>query len=292
MFGICKIVKWGVLAVGGLAIAGAVVLGTDACSYLRSSARSIRASVKENIPLDFELRRARDLLDEVLPEMQANVRVIAQQEVEIAAAKDEIAIAQRAVDEERTRVAKLRDCLGTAQTSFTFSGASYSREELKTELSRRFDRFKEAEMTLSGKRRLLENRQKSLIAAERQLEQTRARKAALETQVETLAAQYRLVQAAGAGKELRIDENKLAKAERLITEIRKQLDVAERVMAREAKFVSPIPIDVVNEKELMTAVDEHLGAPSAKKTVDAPDHGRDNGSSSGTQALTKASSRQ
>ena len=259
MFGIGKVIKWGVLAVGGLAIVGAVVLGTDACSYIRSSAKQLRASVKDNIPLEFELRRARDLLDEVLPEMQANVRLIAQQEVEIAVGKEEIAIAQKNLDDERVRVARLRDHLGTQHTSYTFSGVNYSRDELKTELSRRFERFKEAEMTLSGKRRLLENRQKSLIAAERQLEQTRARKLALEAQVETLASQYRLVQASGATKDVRINETKLAKAEKLIGEIRKQLDVAERVMAREAKFTSPIPLDVVNEKDLVAAVDEHLG---------------------------------
>jgi hypothetical protein len=259
MFGIGKVIKWGVLTVGGLAIVGAVVMGTDACSYIRSSAKQLRASVKDNIPLEFELRRARDLLDEVLPEMQANVRLIAQQEVEIAAGREEIAIAQKNLDDERVRVARLRDHLGTQHTSFTFSGVNYSRDELKTELGRRFERFKEAEMTLSGKRRLLENRQKSLIAAEKQLEQTRARKLALEAQVETLASQYRLVQASGATKDVRINETKLAKAEKLIGDIRKQLDVAERVMAREAKFVSPIPLDVVNEKDLVAAVDEHLG---------------------------------
>ena len=259
MFGIGKVIKWGLVTVGGLAIVGAVVLGTDACSYVRSSAKHLRASVKDNIPLEFELRRARDLLDEVLPEMQANVRLIAQQEVEIATAREEIAYAQKSLDDERVRVARLRDHLGTQHTSFTFSGVNYSRDELKTELSRRFERFKEAEMTLSGKRRLLENRQKSLIAAEKQFEQTRARKLALEAQVETLASQYRLVQASGATKDVRINETKLAKAEKLIGEIRKQLDVAERVMAREAKFTSPIPLDVVNEKDLVAQVDEHLG---------------------------------
>ena len=279
MFGICKAIKWGVLGVAGLAIAGAVVLGTDAGSYMRSSAKHLRSSVKDNIPLDFELRRARDLLDEVLPEMQANVRLIAKQEVEIGAAKEEIALAQRSLEEEKIRVARLRDHLGTQNTSFTFSGVNYSREELKGELSRRFERFKEAEMTLSGKKRLLENRQKSLIAAEKQLEQTRARKVALEAQVETLAAQYRLVQAAGAGRDVRIDETKLAHAERLIGQIRRQLDVAERVLAREAKFTSPIPIDVVNEKELVAQVDEHLnGSKPCPESAKAE-----------AEALTKAS---
>jgi hypothetical protein len=277
MFGICKVIKWGVIGVAGLAIAGAVVLGTDAGSYIRSSAKSLRASVKDNIPLEFELRRARDLLDDVLPEMQANVRLIAKQEVEIAAAKEDIAIAQKSLEEEKLRVARLRDHLGTANTSFTFSGVSYSRDELKNELSRRFERYKEAEMTLSGKRRLLENRQKSLIAAEKQLDQTRARKVALEAQVETLAAQYRLVQAAGAGNDVRVDETKLAHAERLIGQIRRQLDVAERVLAREAKFTSPIPIDVVNEKDLVAQVDEHLNPSKSDEEKTE------------SQALTKAS---
>src|SRR5207302_4395805 len=113
---------------------------------------------------------------------------------------------------------------------------------LKQDLARRFDLLREAQATLVAKRTMLEERQRSLAAAEMQLEQMRDRKVALESQVEALAGQYQLVQVAGAGKPCSIDASKLAQAEKLVADIRKQLNVAEHVLAREAKFTQPIPL--------------------------------------------------
>ena len=259
---ICKILKYGTLAVVGSVIAGTVLFGREVGSYFRSSARAARHAVRDNIPLEFELRRARDLLDDILPEMQANVRLIAQQEVEIDAAKGDTAAGQKSLAEESMRIQKLRESLGSSQTSFTFGEITYTREQLKQELARRFERYREAESTLAAKRKLLEERQRSLAAAEQQLEQMRERKATLESQVEALAGQYRLVQAASSacGNEaMQIDGGKLAQAEKLVAEIRQQLNVAEHVLAREAKFTQPIQIDVVDEQDLLSKVDQHFG---------------------------------
>jgi predicted nucleic acid-binding Zn-ribbon protein len=255
---VVKLIKFGVLTLACGLLAGTLLFGRDAGSYFRSSARSVRTAVKDNIPIEFELRRARDLLDDILPEMQANVRVIAQQEVEIDAAKGEIADEQKSLHDESARIQKLREGMASPQTSFTFGEVAYTREQLKLELARRFDRYREAESMLAAKSKLLEERQRSLVAAERQLEQMRERKAALEGQVEALAGQFRLVQTAAGSSAVEIDAGKLAQAENLVTEIRRQLRVAEHVLAREAKFTQPIAIDIVDEKDLLSRVDQHF----------------------------------
>jgi hypothetical protein len=90
------------------------------------------------------------------------------------------------------------------------------------------------------------------------LERTRGQKAALEGQIEGLEGQFRLVQAASVGSKFKIDNSKLAQTERLIAQVKKQLDVAERVLAHESKFVDSIPVSAINEKELTAAVDEHF----------------------------------
>src|SRR5436305_9736565 len=118
---ICKVIKYSVLTLAGGALITSLLLGSEAMSYVRSSARSVRASVRDNIPVEFELRRARDLLDDILPEMQANVRLIAEQEVECDAAKGDIAAGEKSLAEETGRVRKLREALAAgSQQSFTF----------------------------------------------------------------------------------------------------------------------------------------------------------------------------
>ena len=54
----------------------------------------------------------------------------------------------------------------------------------------------------------------------------RVRKVALESQVQALSGQYRLVQAASNKNGVRIDPSRLAEAERLVGQIRQQLNVA------------------------------------------------------------------
>lgn len=255
-----KPVKFVVLATAGSLLAGGFLFGRDVFSYISSSAHSVRSVVHESIPVEFQLRRARDLVNDIVPEMHANVRIIAQQEVEIESLKSDIAHSRTQLVEERTRVAKVRDALNTQQVSYHFGNFVYTRDQLKEDLAHRFDNLKEAEVVLSGKERLLDNREKSLQAAMQALERTRTQKAMLEQQIASLEGQNQLVKAASIGSDFHIDNTKLAQSEKLIAEIKQQLDVSERVLAHQAKFVQPIQIDVVNEKDLLQAVDEHLNS--------------------------------
>jgi hypothetical protein len=278
-----KLVKYGVITVAGAALVGGVVFGTDLGSYVTSGSRQIRSAVKDNVPIEFEIARARDLVDDVVPEMQANVRLVAQQEVEIAGLRDEIAAARGGLDAERARLAKLRQCLASGDVSFSIGDVTYSRDEVGRELARKLDLVREAEVVFAGKERLLQNRQKSLAAAIQVLERTRAQKAQLEGQIAALESQYRLVQAAGVGSGTQIDTSKLAQTQHLINDIKKHLDVAERVLAHESRFVEPMVVDVVDEREVTRQVDEYLvsrgnapapaapAAPTAPQAPEAPD---------------------
>ncbi|MGA2502061.1 MAG: hypothetical protein ABSH20_30325, partial [Tepidisphaeraceae bacterium] len=177
----------------------------------------------------------------------------------------------KSLSDEQARVATLRDSLATSQASFYMGGISYSREQVKDELARRFDRYKEAEVVLAGKRRLLENREKALAASMQLVERARSQKALLESQIESLQGQFRLVQAASVGSKVGVDNSKLAQTEKLIGQIKTQLDVAERVLAHEARFTEPMRIDVINEQQLLTTVDEHFDAEKAGKTPCEPE---------------------
>ncbi len=252
-------IKTGLLVMCGGLLLGALVFGQDLASYLRSGAKSVRSAVKENVPTDFELRRARDLLDEIIPEMHANIRLIAQEEVEIAALREDIGRSEEALAAEQQRVAKVRLLLANEQlASYRVGQLRFTREQLKEDLSRRFEQYKEAEMVLAGKERLLATREKSLAAAVGMLEQTKSRKLVLAQKIESLESQYRLVQAASTGSRIEFDNSKLARTEKLIGQIKKRLDVAERVLAHESRFVQPIPIDTIDEQDLLEEVDAYF----------------------------------
>ncbi|HPD30630.1 MAG TPA: hypothetical protein PLL20_11585 [Phycisphaerae bacterium] len=259
-----KTIKYGVIGLTGLLVTAGVLFGTDLGSYLWTSTRTVRTAVRDSVPIEFELQRARDLLEDIIPEMQANVGLIAKEEVEIANLKEEIQRGQASLAEEKARITKLGDTLKAQQVRYVFGGLEYTHDQVKAELARAFDRYKEAEVVLAGKQRLLDTRQKSLQAAMQMLERTRSEKARLEDRIAALDSQHRLLKAASTTSQVRVDNSKLAQTEKLIGDIKKRLDVAERVLAHEAQFVRPIEIDVISEKDLLAQVEEHFSGKPAQ----------------------------
>jgi acetate kinase len=130
---------------------------------------------------------------------------------------------------------------------------------VKQDLAGRFERLRESEVVLASKVRLLDQRERSLDNARQLLTKTTSEKQVLEHKIEALTSQYRLVQATAAGSaNLQMDSSKLAQTEKLIAQIQKRLDVAERVLAHESRYVESIPVDTVVEKDLIAQVDEYF----------------------------------
>jgi hypothetical protein len=262
-----KWLKRSVLVVAGVSLVGGLIFGKDVVSYVRSSAKSVRTVVKDSVPIEFELRRARDLVEEIIPEMRANIRLISEEEVEVKALKVDIAKGEEGLDEEKVRITKLRNALQKPQAEYCFGGRDYPRSYVKQDLAQRFERFKESELVLASKKRLLTTRENSLNAAMELLDKTRSRKRMLEDKIESLVSQHRLIQAAAVGSKIQVDNSKLAQTEKLINDIKKRLDVAERVLAHENQFVQAIPVDAVAEEDLLIQVDDYFKAKDQQKRL-------------------------
>jgi hypothetical protein len=262
-----KAIKYGSFTVLGLGLAGGLAFGTDLVSYVSSSAGTVRTVVKNSVPIEFELQRARDMAEQIVPELKANILLIAQEEVEIAALEEDILRSEDAIEGQRSGVKKIRTALDTDRVSFVFADRRFTRHQLAEDLSRRFERCKEGEDLLAGKKRLLATRLQSLDAAKQMLERTRDQKSQLEQQIEALAAQHRLVQAASVGSKFELDATKLGKTQKILADVRKRLDVAERVMGHESSYVDTIPVEVLDEGELMTEVDAYLNKDQAPEVL-------------------------
>lgn len=248
------------IVLGGLVLVGAAVIlhKTGAASYLRSSKRMLTAVVKDSIPVEFEIQRARDLLEDLIPEMQANLRLVAAEEVDVAHLEKEIAQHRGATRHEAEKLQALRDGLKTQLAAYNFGGREYSRDEVIEELARRFEHLKTAEMLLKGKEDLLRNRRRSLDAAVAKLEKTRVARVELAARIEALEAQFRLVQAQSSGTTFRLDESKLARTQKVIDGLKRRLEVAQKELAWESRFIENIPVEPVNEGALVDRVDAYL----------------------------------
>jgi len=249
--------KYGVASCAGIVLVGGVIFGNELFSYLRTSTGAVRESVREAVPIEFELQRARDLIDDILPEIHANVRLIAEDEVEIAVLEKDLVSSADQLQTDRRLLGQIREKLETQNVSYEIGNRNYSRKQLAEQAALKLARLKDAEMIQASKKRLLETRQKSLQAAMQMLDRAKNRKTQLAQKVESLVAQHRLVKASSVGSRFQVDHSKLSKADQLLNDIQKRVDVSERVLAHDS--ISEITMeDVLDEDELLAEIDDHL----------------------------------
>ena len=251
-----KLLMGGAAAIG----VGMLVFGMDVFSYVSTSAKKIQSEVKSSVPMDFEIERARTMVAELIPDIQKNMHVIAQEEVNVEELRNEISGTEQNMAVERQRLLSLRRDLENRSEKFVYAGGrTATGTDVRTELSRRFSRFQTAEATLKAKRQMLEARERSLAAAREKLEGMLAAKRDLEVQVQNLEARLKVVQAAQTTSEFQFDDSQLARCKKLVQELRKRLDVAQRIVEQDGRLVEHLVMEEEAPEDIGDQIDRYFG---------------------------------
>lgn len=248
---------YGVATVGALA---SFVFGRDVVSYARTWGSSVRQTVKREVPLDFEVARARELVEQLIPDIRNCMHVIAEQEVDVENLTGELARKEGDLATQKEVILSRQTELKSGQASYPIAGQTYSADQIRTDLAKRFDRFKVAEETQKKEKQVLEARQKALTANREKLDNMLAAKTDLELQLEQLEARLKMVQAAETISTVSIDDSQLTRTKKLIRELNKQLDVREKVMATDGKLTDLIPATTKSAapKDLEAQIEAHF----------------------------------
>lgn len=270
----CKKMFKSVFLIGlGLFLVAFLLFGSSAGNFISSSVKHVRGEVADNIPIEFELERAKNLLEEIIPEMTANIQLISQEEVEIAALKSEIDSNIKPLALERRQIEDMSQQMAMQKTVYKVGGHQFTRQEMTEELSNRFERFKESEVLQQSRSKMLETRQQALVNAIQKLSNTRQNKQLLENKIAALESQYRLIQASSVGTAYSIDNSSIAKTEKLIGQIKKRLDVAERVLANKGKFLEKqvaggAETNEIDDVELISQINDYFNPDLQGSTAD------------------------
>ena len=239
-----RLIKYSAGALLAVFLGGFLLFGSDLTSMIRTSANSIRQSARENVPVEFELDRAKDQINEILPDLQSQVRMIAEEEVAINHLEKEVTSDLAHLDKLERTVTSLREKAGTQNVSLRAGATQIDQQHLTKQLQSRFSHFKQAKLSIESKQRLLEKRRQGLAASVNLLEEMRLRQSELKLKVESLAAQHRLIKASKVESGTLVDGSQLSKADRLLGQIENRLAVAQRVMTYENDT-----LDIVAEEE-------------------------------------------
>ena len=270
---VTKTVKAG-LATLGIA---AVVFGTQAWSYIRTGVNNVQNAVQSEVPIAFELDRARNEVQQLLPEIRKSLHVVAEEQVEVEHLKAALDTKGGALAEQQQSLVTLTADLKSDRQHFVYAGSNYDRVELEKDLAERFSRFKIAEESLKKEREMLVMKTRALTIHRDTLEKMLSQKKTMELELDRLQARLRTVESRKQISSLSIDDSKLAQVKSMIGTIDKKLDVEDAVLDAEGNFSDLIPITkpAISTVDIVAAVEAHLGtqppAPPEVELVSATD---------------------
>jgi chromosome segregation ATPase len=236
-------IKKTVITAAAALVVSLFFLGRDMVSYVRTSAGYVQNSVTDSVPMEFQIARARGMIDDLVPEIRKNMHVIAKEQVEVENLDKQIAGAQKRLAKDKEEILRLKTDAESHKPAFEYAGRTYTAEQVKQDLANRFDRYKTSEATLGSLRDIYRARQKSLDAAQQKLEGTLAAKRQLYVEVENLQARLQMIAAAQTTSQYNFDESRLGRVRALITDLKTRLDVSEKLVNVEGQFHDQIPLD-------------------------------------------------
>jgi predicted nucleic acid-binding Zn-ribbon protein len=256
--------KKGIIAGAAAMLLATFFFGRDAWSYVSTSAGWVKDSVRDSVPIEFEIERARKLVKDLVPDIRANMHVIAKEEVEVARLEKQIGDAEVRLANERSGLMRLRNDLSSGKDEFQYAGRSFTANQVKLDLANRFERYKTSDATLASLRDIHIARQRSLDAARAKLEGMLASKRQLEVDVENLEARLKMVEAAQTTAEYNFDDSRLSRAKQLIGDLRTRLEVSERMVNSEGAFQDGIPLEAPQAENIVDEVTQYfeLGVPA------------------------------
>ena len=235
--------KKGLLGLVVVGLLGTFVFGREAVSYVRAGFNNIRNAVKAEVPVKFEIERAQTLVDQLAPDIRQCMHSVAEQQVDVENLRTALAQKEAELDKQKDAILALRADMGSGKSTFVYASHSYTASDVKRDLTSRFERFKAAESVLSADRQILAAREKTLVANREKLDNLMKSRKEIEVQLEQLQARANTVSAAEALSHLAIDDSNLSQARKLIADLNKQLDVQQRMLDVEGKFVGLIPVE-------------------------------------------------
>lgn len=236
-------IKKALFLVVGLGATSLALFGRDACSYIGTTYHRVTSSVQDSVPVEFQIDRARQMVRDLEPEIRRSMHVIAKEEVALEQINQQIGVGEEKAEKDKSDILRLQADLGANRELYRYASRSYSADEVKQDLARRFSRFKVADDTLASMKGMRDAREKNLDAARQKLAALVNARRKLEVDLQNLEAKRKLVEVAQASSEFIFDDSQLARAKELISDIRTRLDVTAKLANADVNLEVEIPLD-------------------------------------------------
>lgn len=242
----------GVLLVGGLA------MGTEAWSYLTTGWNRASQAVKEQVPVSFELDRARNMLPGLDREIERCMHTVAKEEAAIEQLNKDVDNREKALARCEQQMIKLRTDLASGKSEYEYAGRKYSVVQVKTDLASRLSACKTRRSTIDNMQQILGARRSGLDAARQKLAEMQAARTQLVVDIENLEARLKMVEVAQTAAGFKFDDSNLSRTRELVADVSARLDVMSKLAQLETTG-GEIPVDGPMAVDVVDQVAEYFG---------------------------------
>lgn len=242
-----------------LAVGSYLWFGTSAASYARTAYAQTKGFVLGQVPIEFEIERARNMVSYLRPEIEKAKRTILNEEIKLNRLRREVAKIEENLQGEKVALLSLREQLGKNLTSYKIGDSSYSAAALEKELNRRFNSYRHVDETLAAKKEILASREAALLAAKEKHDQLLDGRQRLDAKLSALEARHKMLEVKKMASHLAIDDSQLAEVQKLMEEIHDRLDVENKIAEEDGVLEKQIPVPVASPTDLGKQIDAYFG---------------------------------
>lgn len=239
------------IAGGALALLSSLSIGVPLWSYARCGTNWVSDAAADAVPLEWELKRARQMIADLKPEIEANAKRIARETVEVNRVARQLESTEAMLAKSKSNIARLNDDLAKDESMYAYNGRTYTSAQVKTDLGNRAKRYQIREATADKLRQQLSAKEASLEAARQQLDAMLSHRRELEVGVENLQARLGALRVAQTNSRIHLDDSLLSKTQELLDRIATEIDVEEETLSvDEAYFGGQINLDEPSEADI------------------------------------------
>lgn len=220
-----------------------LMFGRDVVSYIGTSIGWIHETVRLQVPVEFELDRARKMIADLAPEVRSNMHLIAKEEIEVEHLTERIAKLEARQAKGEISLKRIQQELDTGSQNIRFGSTAYTATQAQELASARFQRYKTDDSTLHHLRRVLSARKRGLEAARKKLDGMIAAKQQLWAEVASLEARQKMNEVAQTTSDFSFNDSHLARTRELIRDIETRIQVDERLVDAELNSTDDILFD-------------------------------------------------
>src|SRR4029079_10258001 len=125
-----------VVGLAALVLLG-LLFGREGFSHVKTSLGWVRQSVRDSVPVEFEISRARQMIKDLDPEIHRNMHLIAKEEVEVKNLRDQLSDAEKQLTKNRSDIERLTYDLKRGDKHFVYCGKSFTAKQVENDLTRR-----------------------------------------------------------------------------------------------------------------------------------------------------------